>query len=274
MHAGQTWLALELSHQCPCDFCSVEESARARELPLTCEEEGVRGVKSGGESMREGMAKVGNDTDGRRGSKIARGWQGVSWEYEEMVGDKKVGRYGEEMSWGLHARNGQQAILRWAGRVESIARGLWALNVVLAALRGHHTQRVSASNPSMFWEPFKYIHMIVKSQEVTVTFEIHKATTSATVGVTSGRTGAGVVTWHGGAGRVAVAWRSRQRRHGGACVQLSGVVVAWRGWSGMGWHSSGDVTTWQGLDRNVTWWVCPGLWGWAGVVVKGTTMSK
>ncbi|KAH9063820.1 hypothetical protein EDB83DRAFT_2315358 [Lactarius deliciosus] len=94
--------------------------------------------------------------------------------------------------------------------------------------------------------------------------EIHKATTSATVGVTSGGTEAGVVTWHGGAGRVAVAWQSR----------LSGVVVAWRGWSGMGWHSSGDVTTRQGLDRNVTWWVCPGLWGWAGVVVKGTTMSK
>ncbi|KAH9170501.1 hypothetical protein EDB89DRAFT_1907751 [Lactarius sanguifluus] len=120
--------------------------------------------------------------------------------------------------------------------------------------------------------------------------EIHKATTSATVGVTSGGTGAGVVTWHGGAGRVAVAWWSlrgiatgswaatglnaAQRRHGGACAQLSSVVVVWHGWSGMGWHSGGDVTTRQGLDRNVTWWVCPGLWGWAGVVVKGMTMSK
>ncbi|KAH9179063.1 hypothetical protein EDB89DRAFT_1901115 [Lactarius sanguifluus] len=159
--------------------------------------------------------------------------------------------------------------------------------------------------------------------------EIHKATTSATVGVTSGRTGAGVVTWHGGAGCVAVAWRSRVRalcsveavgRRGGVTCSAIGATawhcdrvmgshglecsgeteaVAWdrtlsvrlhdgafRGavvsgvggdrafWSGMGWHSGGDVTMQQGLDRNVTWWVCPGLWGWAGVVVKGTTMSK
>ncbi|KAH9004961.1 hypothetical protein EDB86DRAFT_3240205 [Lactarius hatsudake] len=88
---GERRKEMRCAHRGPCDFHSVEESARARELPFTCEEEGVRGMKSGGESTRgnsEGGERHGwaNGYQRQRGNKIARGRRGVSWEYEETAG--------------------------------------------------------------------------------------------------------------------------------------------------------------------------------------------
>ncbi|KAH9167493.1 hypothetical protein EDB89DRAFT_1910001 [Lactarius sanguifluus] len=107
--------------------------------------------------------------------------------------------------------------------------------------------------------------------------EIHKATTSATVGVTSGGTGASVVMWHGGAGRVVVAWRSRVRApcsveavgwHGGVTCSAIG-ATAWhhdRVMGGHGLECSGETEA-VAWDRTLSVRLHDGAFH--GVVVSG-----